>query len=439
MNLLSQNALDHCGLLASQHLVVAVSGGQDSMVLAFALVANGFKTTWAHCNFGLRAEESDRDEAFVRTQAQELGIPLHVQRFSSKDFSESGHSNTQAAARKLRYAWFEELRKEIKGDAICVAHHADDQVETLFMNLARGTGIDGLTGISWRYGMIARPMLEIDQNTIAQYALENQIQHVEDSSNASTKYKRNQFRHNVLPILKSSNPNLVRTILKEQEIFKEQAAIAQEYFERMLPTICDHQGNSTSIDLDLLKHVTAPKLLLWHIIKPFDFTSGQTEEVAKLIDSQTGKIVSSNTHTITRDRNKLIISSSQKGSIAQESFGSIEELAHYPGFNVVSGSGIPVIEPTKELGLFDLRKIEFPLVLRLWGPGDRFIPLGMKHEQKISDFLTQAKVNSAQKSLIKVLTSRGKLIWVVGHRISEEVKINSETTDYLSVRIKPQE
>ncbi|MFT4678927.1 MAG: tRNA(Ile)-lysidine synthase [Litorivivens sp.] len=436
MNILSQNALDRCGLLANQHLIVAVSGGQDSMVLAFALVASGFKTSWAHCNFGLRGDESDRDEEFVRKQAKEQGISLHVRHFTKKDFSESGHTNTQAAARYLRYNWFEELSGEVKGDAICIAHHADDQVETLFMNLVRGTGIDGLTGMAWRLGMIVRPMLEMDQSSVKQYARENQIEHVEDSSNASTKYKRNRFRHDVLPVMKSLNPNLVNTILKEQETFEEHALIAQEYIAKTLPKLYKKQGNSATINIDILKDSTAPKLLLWNIIKPFDYTSNQTEEVAKLMDSQSGKTVSSSTHRITRDRNLLVISSVKKDSTLAETFDSIDELTNFPGFEVICGTGKPAIDPSKKLELFDLRYIEFPLTMRTWIPGDRFIPLGMKQEQKISDFLTQAKVSSASKDQVLVMLSKDRLIWVLGHRISDEVKINSETTDYLSVRIK---
>jgi tRNA(Ile)-lysidine synthase len=436
MNILTPYALDNCSLSTEDHILVAISGGQDSMVLAFALVAYGFKTTWAHCNFGLRGEESNRDENFVREEAKKRGIELHVRTFSKEDFTHTGSNNTQAAARQLRYAWFEELRQEINAKVICVAHHADDQVETIFMNFVRGTGLSGLSGMAWRNENIARPLLQVHKQSIEKYALENDIEHVEDSSNSSTKYKRNAFRHSVLPLLKSMNPNLVEVVLKEQVLFEEHTHISEEYILRTLPSIVDQQGQFTTIDLIKLKESIAPNVLIWSILKPLGFSSSQVGEFNKLLTRQTGKSISSESHTITVDRDKLIVSRIEQTPTLDLLFETLSDLEKHPAFETTVSKEIPADFSNQAIGIFDLATVHFPLTLRTWKSGDRFIPMGMSQSKKVSDFLTQEKVNSVLKPQIQVLVSDENIIWVLGQRISNLVKIKTETTDFLHIKIK---
>ncbi len=436
MNILTPHALDNCSLSAEDHILVAISGGQDSMALAFALVANGFKTTWAHCNFGLRGEESNRDEDFVRKEAKKRGISLHVRTFSKEEFSATGSNNTQAAARQLRYAWFEELRQEIDAKVICVAHHADDQVETICMNLVRGTGISGLAGMAWRNEHIARPLLHVHKKSIEKYALENNIEHVEDSSNSSTKYKRNAFRHSVLPLLKSMNPNLIETVLKEQVLFEEHAQIGDEYIQRTLPSIVEDRGQFITIDRQKLSESIAPNVLIWSIIKPLGFSSNQVGEFNKLLTRQSGKSISSESHSITVDRDKLIVSRTNQTTSPDVLFETLSDLEKHAAFETTVRKEIPKNLSNKAIGVFDLAAVHFPLTLRAWKSGDRFIPMGMSQSKKVSDFLTQEKVNSALKPQIQVLVSNGNIIWVLGHRISDPVKARSETTDFLHIKIK---
>jgi tRNA(Ile)-lysidine synthase len=439
-------------------ILLAVSGGIDSMVMA-DLFSRGFHhIAFAHCNFGLRGHESDGDDAFVREMAEKYGVPLFVVRFDETDFRKLEGFSTQMAARKLRYDWFEDVRSQNGYDAIATAHHLDDQVETFFINLSRGTGIAGLHGIQPRLGYVIRPMLFATRGDIEAYAKENHIVYRDDSSNASMKYLRNMIRHELIPVLKKINPDITTAIAGTIHRIGGYEKIGNKVLQQEIAKIRTENGSQVRISIAGLKNLTPIDLYAWELLSPFGFGNATITNIVESLQHHSGKRFYSSTHRLIRDREHLIVEplkdavpppASGKG----EKTGSKHPMQHADAmifidqetekidtpvqllFHTVDRTPAFIISTDPSHASIDLDKLTFPLTLRKWRPGDAFFPLGMTKRQKLSDFFINAKIPLTEKENIRVLCSDRKIIWIVGYRIDHRFRVTPETRYIFSATV----
>jgi tRNA(Ile)-lysidine synthase len=415
-------------------LLVAVSGGIDSVVLCHLLHAAHMRFAIAHCNFGLRGDESDGDEAFVKNLADQFQVPIHVKRFDTTGFKKAQGISTQMAARDLRYQWFDELIDEHGYTRLCLAQHQNDLFETVLLNLVRGTGIAGLHGIRAQSGNRIRPLLFADKATIVAYAHQNKIAWREDSSNQSSDYQRNFLRHDVIPLLKKLNPNLEQTF--EQSIRKISAAenIFTHYIERLRQQHVIKKDSAVYIDYSFLTEEKEPVLVLFELLRPYQFNYVQAQNIVELLHGEAGKSFLSATHLLVKDRQALIITPVNSKSVpsvwlhatghsvALPQYSAALEASEYNGYTLTA-------DPFTAYLNYD--KVQFPLTIRPWQAGDRFRPLGMKGKKNISDFLNDLKIPLNLKKDVLVVLSQNEVIWVVGHRIDERYKALNNTKSLL--------
>jgi tRNA(Ile)-lysidine synthase len=422
---------------ANCELVLAVSGGIDSVVLTDLIFNAGFTFAIAHCNFQLRGDESERDEGFVRSLAEKYGAKALVKRFDALQYAEQKKIGIQEAARELRYQWFDELLACQLPTANCqliTAHHADDNVETVLFNIFRGTGINGLHGILPKQGKIIRPLLFAKRAEILAYAKEKKLDWVEDSSNESTKYTRNYIRHEVLPMLKQIFPAVTENISNSIERWREGEELYEQALAINKKKLCELRGNEAHIPVLKLQRSSPVKTIIYEIIKDFGFSSSQSEEVIALLESESGKYVASSSHRIIRNRGWLIITPN-----ATETADNI--LVEQEDKKVSFAGGELVIEATTNLqpsatntiATLDAGDITFPLLLRKWKQGDYFYPFGMRKKKKISRFLIDQKVSLNDKEKVWVVESNKKILWIVGHRIDDRFKITPATRKVLRI------
>lgn len=410
-------------------ILVGVSGGIDSMVLLHLLIHTGLSVGVAHCNFSLRGEESDGDEQFVRYYCLMNGIQFHSIRFDTMEYAKENGFSIQVAARKLRYAYFDELCREHKYTRIAIAHNLNDSVETVLLNLSRGTGLKGLTGIKHVNGKVIRPLLFALRSEIEEYANAHNINYREDSSNATTKYKRNFIRHKVLPLLQNLNPSVYQSIALTAANLSESQVLVDRQLEQIRSTLVRGKGNSFLLSLSKLNDVPAAQLFLVEFLADFGFTPSQAREAYNLIHSISGKFIESETHTVFHDREFLIVQPKiRTEDIDIEIYPETESIDEplkmiFQTFDAI----IINIEKDTKVANLDWQKLKFPLRIRHWRPGDRFIPLGMKGFKKVSDFLIDIKLPVADKQKVFVLTSGNDIVWVIGYRIDNRFRIDNET------------
>ena len=420
-------------------ILLAVSGGIDSVVMTDLFFRAKISCGIAHCNFTLRGEESDAEELFVEQLARKYNMPFFVKRFDTKAFAHQHHISVQEAARMLRYAWFEELRTQHHYQFIATAHHQDDNIETFFINLVRGTGIRGLTGIKVRQGNIIRPLLFCSRKEIEEYARENQLAYREDSSNQQTKYLRNQIRHLILPVFSTLRPGFRHTMEENMKRLEEAVAIIDEILKTKKKEIIEYKDNEMHLSIEKLKSCSCPSLLLYDILKEYGFSSGIIHEVLQSADSQSGRQFFSGKYRLIKDRESFILS-----PLPEEE----ENIRHYIdevpaeifsplplSFTIVPATDFS-IPSHNNMAALDLDKLEFPLILRKWKAGDYFVPLGMKGIKKVSDFLIDCKVPVHKKENVWTLLSGEKIVWIVNYRIDDRYKITSETKNILLVELK---
>ena len=401
--------------------MAAVSGGIDSMVMLRLLHDAGVNMVVAHCNFGLRGDESDLDEAFVKEEADKLGVPCRVAHFDTTAYAVQNRISIQMAARELRYQWFHELTEQENFDAIAIAHNRDDRIETLLINLARGTGIHGLTGIRATIGKIVRPLLAVSREEIENYAKTHDVPFREDSSNATDKYARNYIRHHVIPGLEQFFPGMQQTIERGMEHLSGVELFYNESIERHKNQIVSVKENLTYIDLLGLSQSPSPITLLYEILKPFGFSNNIAAEILEEQKHSSGRQFFSHTHRLVHDRRSLILQTinHQESKITDVPIRlKMEQFDKYPGF-------VPDTDPN--IACLDGDKLQFPFLLRKWEHGDAFRPLGMKNMKKLSDFFTDAKLSLIEKEQRYVLVFGGQIAWVVGMRIDDRFKITGET------------
>lgn len=424
-------------------ILLAVSGGIDSVVMARLFADAGFSVGIAHCNFGLRAEESDEDEKFVRKLARKMDAECHVKHFDTEQFARDHKMSIQMAARELRYNWFESLALEEGYEYIALAHHQNDLLETMLLNLSRGTGIAGLHGIIPKRGRFVRPLLFADKELIYGFVTEKQLIWREDSSNASTKYYRNKIRQEVIPSLQELNPNLPQTISQTAEKIGAVERFFYRHADQVRQKALRQQGQDWMLSLDSLAATEEPVLFLSELLAPWGFSYTQARDIwqASLQEGTVaGKIMDSPTHRLNIDRAQLVISPKNLQEYQSLEIQEEEELVRYIDqqftFEEKAADGYQ-IKPDRQLAALDKDKLSYPLKLRKWKAGDWFCPLGMNKKKKLSDFMIDEKIPLNLKERVLVLTSGESIAWIVGFRIDNRFKLTDKSETVLEVKADP--
>lgn len=422
----------------STPVIAGVSGGADSVALLDILHTLGYNCIIAHCNFHLRGKESDSDEAFVEKLAGHLNLPYHKIDFDTVGYAELKGISIEMAARDLRYEWFDKLLHEHKAQAIAVAHHADDSAETMLMNLIRGTGLKGITGIPARNGQIVRPLLSCYRSEIETYLTQRHLQYVTDSTNISLDYTRNKIRNQIIPLLEEINPSVRYTLNDNRQRFEEAYQLYKQEIDKIKDKVISTKDDITCIDTrDLTAHPAASSIL-FEILSPCGFNNSQVKQIAANMNDEPGKQFFSATHRLIIDRNELIVCKQE--NITDENYRILEtdvELKVPFEIYLRKIEITPDFSPSKDALKvhLDLSKLTFPLELRRWQAGDSFQPYGMKGVKKLSDYFTDLKLNLLEKENIWILTSADKIVWVVGHRIDDNFKIDKNTRQVLEIKI----
>ena len=434
-------------------LILAVSGGIDSVVLCELCKQAGYDFIIAHCNFQLRGEESERDEKFVKDLAEKYKVETKVKKFDTEKFAEENKMSIQEAARVLRYEWFDEL---VNGELSIVnrktepnihhspftihlltAHHADDNAETALMNFCRGTGLHGLTGIPLSYEHIRRPMLSFTREEILQFAKENKLEFVEDSSNLSSKYTRNFFRNEIIPAISKVFPQVNENLIDNINRFKEIEKLYKFAVNDIKKKLVKEKGNEWHIPVKQLMSY-GNRALIYEVINDFGFTEKQIEEVIKLAESESGKYIDSPSlhYRIIKHRHWFIIS-------PYNSTGSETIIIEQDNKKVSFEQGVLEFEQlqttnhkpqtSNNIACLDAKNICYPFILRKWKQGDYFYPLGMKKKKKLSRFFIDQKLSKTEKEKAWVIEMDKKIIWVVGKRIDERFKVTEKTKTVLKI------
>jgi len=418
-------------------LLLGVSGGKDSMVLADLLLKAGYNFSVAHCNFCLRKDEADLEEAFVVSYFKEKNISIFSTRFNTVEYANENKLSIQMAARELRYNWFKQLKTENKIDFIVTAHHLNDNIETFFINVLRGAGINGLKGIPEKTETVVRPLLFASSEQIKEYITSNNIQYKEDSSNSEVKYLRNKLRHELVPLLKEINPKLEETFSKEFNYFKEANNLIEETIAKEIENISSSANNEVSYEIKKVLNSNHIGLLLHYILKQYSFDSSIEAQVLEAIKTgQSGKLFLSKTHTCLLDRDVIIIKGNNNSSTTQSY--TIEK--HTSSISEPINLHFEMVEEAKiiiddDLICLDFEKLRFPLKLRKWEEGDSFQPLGMKGTKKLSDFFVNQKYTLFQKEEQWLLTSNNEIVWIVGKRIDDRFKVTETTKQTLILKL----
>lgn len=398
--------------------------------MAHLFKEGGFKFGIAHCNFGLRGEESQRDERFVSALASQLEVPLYVTHFATKAYAAEHKISTQMAARDLRYRWFEELRIQENYSYIAVAHHQDDAIETVLLNLVRGTGIAGLHGILPKRDNLIRPLLFLSRAGIDGVIQENGYDFVEDSSNASTAYARNKLRLGVIPLLKEINPNLEQTFEHNILRFTETELVLQQTVAGLRTTLLEERKEGVYLSLDKIKALNPKRLLLFELLKVYNFTETVVEELLGSLNKQSGTSFYSASHRITLNRDELIVTTITAGEVYTN------KIIHPSDIAIAFGNQVIEISYTEQLAFennpqkafVDADRLIFPIVVRTWQEGDRFMPIGMRNYKKLSDFFIDQKIPLPQKDSIPILVNgNGDVVWVAGLRQDNRYKVTATT------------
>lgn len=445
----NRNFTELVGAFISEHhlipkrglCLVALSGGADSVAMLLILKELGFAVEAIHCNFLLRGKESDRDEQFCIDLCQQIGVRLHRIHFDTRTYAELHKQSIEMAARELRYNYFNKLKEDIQADVICVGHHQDDSVETVLLNLIRGTGLTGLTGIKPRRDDIVRPLLCLTRHDINGYLAERRQTYVTDSTNLQAEEaSRNLIRLEVLPLLKKINPAASQNIYRTSLHVQHAASVVDAMLQKAINEISTTVGNTTEIDINKLKKQPSPQYLLYHLLNRHGFSSIQSEKIATKLDAPTGTIFYSGSSVLVFNRGRMLIEpllpASHKvmqlpeaGTYVYDDSRkfSVREIELTPSFQIPT-------EP--ETACLDNQKVTFPLSIGHYQSGDRFHPLGMNGSRLVSDFLTDRKRSLLDKrKQLVIKDSSGAIIWVVGERIDHRYRITPTTRSVLAITL----
>jgi tRNA(Ile)-lysidine synthase len=430
----------------SDRLLLACSGGLDSVVLAHLLKRCGYVFELLHCNFNLRGEESKRDELFVRTLADTFGVPVRVQSFDTHSVMQATGKGVQETARELRYNWFKEVAAQVDAENdthtndprnkkkhpptwVLTAHHADDLAETMAMNFFRGTGLAGLHGIRERMGIFLRPLLFTTRDEVLAYAESVGIEWVEDSSNSSINYTRNSFRLRVFPEVETLFPSARLNLIANAKRFEEAEFLYRKQVEKIKSRLLEKKDTVILIAVNKLKAVKPLDTIMHEVFGEFGFSAAQVPEIKKLFNAETGKWMASSTHRILRNRAWLLIEplevKHQLVHVVEDGTTRVELNDAVIEFSHLHGS----VEPDAHThhAWIDAAELRYPLLVRPWKQGDYFYPLGMKRKKKLSRFLTDLKLSAFEKESIYVIESDKRIVWVVGERLDNRFRISSAT------------
>lgn len=402
-------------------LVVALSGGADSVALLRILLSLGYDCVAAHCNFHLRAAESDRDEDFVRKLCAGLSVSLEVVHFQTSDYARENSLSIEMAARELRYGWFDEIRKKYGATCIAVAHHRDDSVETFLLNLSRGTGINGLKGIMPKNGFIVRPLLEAGRDDILEYLKRIGQDYVTDSTNLEDIYTRNKIRLDIIPLFKQINPSFCESVFETAQRLADVAAI---YRQAMNSSIERVMVSPDGMSIEKLLCEVSPQAVLYEWLSPFGFNSSQIKDVMRSLKSTSGKMFFSNDWALLRDREQLLL--------RERNAGEEDYRLNVRMFSVESGFEVP---KCNNIAYIDADKLCGELKLRKWKSGDKFVPFGMKGFKKVRDYLRDRKLSLFEKENVIVVTSGEEIVWLVNERTDNRFRIDSKTVNVVEIEV----
>lgn len=406
-----------------ERILVALSGGADSVALLRVLLANGYVCEAAHCNFHLRGDESVRDENFVRQLTEQLGVPLHVTHFNTTEYASQQGVSIEMAARELRYGWFEEVRQRIGASVIAVAHHRDDSVETFLLNLTRGTGIDGLRGIRPKNGAIVRPLLGVSREEILTYLSALNQPYVTDSTNLEDDFTRNKLRLNVLPMLESINPSVKETIAETARRLSE---VADVYHAAMAEACNRVRTGERRVNISALLRETAPQAVLYELFHPLGFNASQLKDIyAACVKGQSGKLFYAAGYVLLCDRSELVWKQRNEGEDSRP-------VLHQ---EIVDRQTADRFLRNPDYACLDADRVSQPLTLRKWQSGDRFIPYGMKGFKKVRNYMLDKKFSVFRKAEQYVVCSGGEIVWLVGERTDNRYCVTPETRRILLLHV----
>jgi tRNA(Ile)-lysidine synthase len=431
-----QHIANNFSFLKNKKVLVAVSGGVDSVVLTMLLHKLNIPISLAHCNFKLRENDSDLDEQFVKNLGDKLNVKSFSIQFDTEKYASENKLSIQLAARELRYNWFEEIIRKNKIDFIATAHHADDNIETFLINLTRGTGLDGLTGIPQQNKNIIRPLLPFSREEILGFAKKNKINWREDASNASTKYLRNKFRHDVVPILKEINPSLIESFNNTISHLKESQQIVEDRIKIVSDDIVETENDVKKISIEKLLKLSNPKAYLFQLLKDYGFN--EWDKVYNLVFAQSGKFISTNSHRLLKNRDFLLFSPTVDSSETSQSVFEIHEDTEFvekPIRLQLTKTAEKELE-SKNSVLVDKNLLFFPLIIRKWKTGDVFFPSGMNGKKKVSKYFKDEKMSLLEKENTWLLCSaKNEIIWIVGKRQDRRFKISENTNNIIKISI----
>ncbi|WP_313788464.1 tRNA lysidine(34) synthetase TilS [Flagellimonas pacifica] len=415
-----------------KRLLLACSGGLDSVVLAHLSVWSDLDVTLAHCNFNLRGEESDGDELFVRNLADELKTEVEVKPFNTQEQVQLGKGSVQMVARKLRYHWFNELMDDKGFDYILTAHHTDDNLETFLINLSRGTGLDGLSGIPAQNDKVIRLLLNFSRNEILDYAQKEKIKWRDDSSNQDNKYLRNKIRLEIVPQLKELHPTFLENFKQTQTYLHQTSAIVEQHIEALKKSLFKREGDRFEINIERLRELQPVEAYLYQLFNTYGFT--EWGDVKQLLTAMSGKEVHSKTHRLLKDREYLILSKMELDN--KETYFVSEKKCNVETPVPLKMDEVKTIGETSKNTIFlDKEKLNYPLILRNWEKGDYFYPFGMQGKKKISKFFKDEKMDVLSKEKQWLLCSGNNIVWVIGKRLDERFKVDDSTKTILKITL----
>lgn len=425
-------------LQSSDRILLAVSGGIDSVCMFHLFREAGYSIAIAHCNFSLRGEESDQDEIFVQNLAEKFDIPFFNVKFNTTEIAEKEGISIQMAARDLRYDWFEEIRKKYEYNFTAIAHNKDDVIETFLINLTRGCGLKGLTGIKPIKGKIIRPLLFAFRHEIIQYMSEKDLEFREDSSNQSVKYSRNLIRHEIIPLFEKLNTGFKETMIDNVLRLKESEIVYLENVKTKKENFFIEKNKQLILEIEELKQLNPITTYMHEFLRPFGFSHSQISDIIHSLDGISGKKFISLTHRLIKDRTQLIIEEISLANKKTYEINDIYESIEYPiklKLKEINRNDDFKIIRDKSTGSFDLALIEFPLTIRKWNKGDYFMPLGMSNLKKLSDFFIDNKLSISEKENVWIIESGNKIVWIIGYRIDERFKVTEKTKRILQIDI----
>ncbi|NQT76578.1 MAG: tRNA lysidine(34) synthetase TilS [Bacteroidetes bacterium] len=423
----------------TDRLLLAVSGGMDSMAMAELFRLAAYDYAFIHCNFKLRGSDSEADHAFVKETAQSHGVPFFSRSFETQEIADNTGESVQMVARDLRYAYFSEIAQKEGFDIIAIGHNLDDQIETFFINLSRGCGIAGLHGIRMKQGKLIRPVMFASREDIEEFIRQNNIAYREDASNQSLKYKRNLIRHKLIPLFVELNPNFREEMGANISRLSGTEEVYRQFVDEMKQTLWDEKDNSISIDIAGLMDLHPIRTFLFEFISPYGYNAADVENIITALDNIPGKMFFSASHRLLIDRKKILLTKlNEKDGYASEYTLKREDLFLAEPVTLkisMRKAGDYKIPLDQNIASLDYDKLAFPLMLRRWKAGDLFIPLGMKNRKKLSDFFIDEKFSRLQKEQTWVLCSGEDVAWIVGSRIDERYRITSETKDVYKIEL----